>query len=62
MSSDNETSTNKYCDSASNWKYGSWLMTKSLEELKEMKSADSPYMKLIEEDIQKWRAHEMHDT
>ena len=52
VSSEDETNKNKYYDSASNWKYGGWLMTKSLEELKEMKSADSLYMKLIKENIQ----------
>ena len=52
VSSKDETNTNKYYDSASNWKHGCWLMTKSLEELKEMKSVNSLYMTLIEEDIQ----------
>ena len=45
------TQINIMYDSASNWIYGCWLMTKSLDELKEMKSADSLYMKLIEENI-----------
>ena len=35
----------------SNWNYGGWLMSKSLEELEEMKPADSLYMKLIEGNI-----------
>ena len=51
MSSKDKTNTNKNYNSASNWKFCSWLMTKSLKDLKEMKSANSLYMKLIEENI-----------
>jgi len=38
---------------ATNWTYGSWLMTKSLEELENMKGADLLYLKVMQKNKDK---------